>query len=262
MRRTSGMLLLLTGLAVADVPEEIGRQLERVAAGAGQSGPVLSKSGALTATSYTSTYFNMTFTCPSGWTISNFDSTASTVTFKVNKTGRQSVTVFGSRMTTATEARLMDSHAIASAIKAVYPASQASPSVASFADTSASGVHVGYVNLDYDASGSSRVYDMITASTGIYSQFVAYSVTLSDYNSNYADYDAISDNIDFVTTVGVAKAMSKQAPGVTQQGNTVFNPGGFKIDFLNAQGRKEMVSSERKITLDPSRKLFLKVHGK
>jgi hypothetical protein len=259
MKRMMAGLLLLAGTAGAG-ESDLGTRLSASARG---DSPALRKTSALTATSYTSTYFNVKFTCPSGWTIANFDSTTSRVTFNVVKSGRNNVVVYVTRNATATEATLRDSWSLNSAIGAVWKVSYETPAIAFYLDTTLSDLHVTYAQLEYSLNGTTkRIYDVSSASTGTGALMSFYATTLSDYNANGADYDAVGAGLDFNTYTPVQPLLAKGASGVTIRGNTVLNPGELKIEFLDAIGRKRLVTSEKRIQMDPAEKLFLKVRAR
>jgi hypothetical protein len=226
-------------------------------------GVPLAKTGALTATSYVSTYFNVNFTCPSGWQITAFDSSATTAILTVSKSGRNSVLVYLTRHATATEARYMDSYATFMAVRITYGSSIDYPVVRTAFDTTSEPMHLSYVQVDYTLSGNvARVYDLASASSGIHGQFVAYSATLADYNANHADYDAIWDGLNF-NTVSVEPGLPPNPlpKGVTWSGATLLNPHGFRVDLHDARGRTVISSSERRIVTRKADKLFPKVRA-
>jgi hypothetical protein len=260
----TGMLLLLTGMAAAGNVDLEGRL---AAVAQGTTAP-LAKAGALTSTTYYSTYYNMDFKCPTGWTITSVDSTADRILLNVAKTGRNSVLVYGSRFATPTEAVYRDSYATFLGVRTAFGASSVSdeaPLVYAAFDTTVSGLHVSYVQLEYETAGGTRIYDLISGSRSTFSHFVAYSASLSDYDANYEDYDAVGEGLDFINVVTIEpplppNPLPKGSSGVTWQGNTIVNPNGLKIEFLDAKGGRHMVSKEKRIKVDPAQKLFLKIH--
>ncbi|MCD6025324.1 MAG: hypothetical protein K0Q91_2240 [Fibrobacteria bacterium] len=261
MKSTTVLFLLAAAIAGADDPD-LQDRLRILAEG---QVPALAKSGALTATSYTSSNYNASFHCPPGWTITAIDSTPTRVLLNVAKTGRNSVLVYLTRNVTNAEAVFRDAYSAYLAVRTAYGAAQDYPLVLAAFDTSAEAgaLHMSYVQLEYTPSGGpTRIYDMISGSTGVYSHFVAYSATESDYDANYEDYDAVGEGLEFLTDVVPVlppNPLPKGSHGITVRGNMVLNPGGFKIEFLNAQGRRQMASSEKRIQVDNAQKLFLKV---
>jgi hypothetical protein len=229
--------------------------------------PKLSKSGAssiLTQTTYSSANYNVHFEAPAGWAITAVDSVANRVLLNVAKTGRNSVLIYVTKHATANEAMYWDAYSTWLGVRTAYGASVETPYVLATADTSSSPYHLSYVQLQYETLNGTRVYDLVAASKGLFSQFVAYSATAADYDVNYADYDAIWEGLSFyddaVTIQGAGGGvLPKGGAGVSIRGNTVWNPRGLRLEFRDAAGRNTLTSSEKRIELDKARKLFLKV---
>lgn len=260
--------LILTGMvgAAGAASADLESALGAVARGEAPQAGGLAKTSVLTSTTYISAYFNANFTCPPGWTITTADSTPERMLLNVAKAGRNSVLVYLTRNATAAEATFRDSYSTFLAVRTTYGSASGYPAVMVAYDTSASPVHVSYVNLEYDPPGGTRVYDLYAFSTSIYSHFVAYSAATADYDLNYADYDAITEGLDFYSTVTIngepQDPLLKGAAGVTFRGHTVLNPNGYKIDFLDSKGRKRLASSAKRIEIDRTEKLFLKIQAK
>jgi hypothetical protein len=229
--------------------------------------PKLSKStgsSILTQTTYSSANYNVHFEAPAGWAITSIDSVANRVLLNVAKSGRNSVLIYVTKHATASEAIYWDAYSAWLGVRTAYGASLVTPYVLSALDTLSSPYHLSYVQLEYETQSSTRVYDLVAASKGTVSQFVAYSATTADYDVNFADYDAIWEGMSFYDDVvavngGGGSVLPKGGTGVTIRGNTVLNPHGLRLEFRDANGRTRQTSSQKRIELDKAQKLFLQV---
>jgi hypothetical protein len=249
--------------------KDLSDHLVRAVPGANPKVSASSSSAVVAATSvetaYASATYNVRFQCPPGWTITAIDSVANRVLLNVAKTGRNNVLIYVTKHATANEATYWDSYSTWMAVRTTYGSATEAPFVTVAFDTAASPYHLSYVQLEYETLNGSRVYDLIAASKGVFSQFVAYSATTADYDANHADYDAIWDGLAFhddpvvIQGAGGGGVLPKGASGVTLRGNTVLNPRGLRLEFRDATGRHALTSSRTLIELDKGRKLFLKV---
>lgn len=269
MKHLSAFLALFVGVATASAPvfQELPRFLAQnttVPASALSKG---SASAVVSQSQYSSANYNVSFTCPAGWTITAIDSVANRVLLNVSKTGRNSVLIYVTKHATADEAVYWDAYSTWLGVRTAYGASTTAPYVMVATDTLAAPYHLSYVQLEYDVQAGTRVYDLVAASKGVFSQFVAYSATAADYDANSADYDAIWDGMNFYDDVVPIQGagggvLPKGGTGVSLHGNILLNPHGLTLDLRDANGRRRITSSQKRIELDKAQKLFLKVHEK
>lgn len=180
----------------------------------------LSKSSAITITRYSSSYYNIDFSAPSGWAITKIDSSATQIFLTVSKTGRNDVTVFARRGGTVSEARFFSAWMCHITMQTVAEASS-SVGLQYAQDTSFSATS-GYssIAVSYNTSyGITRAYSSGTFSGGTFmfpsqSSFSLYS---SEY---YSVYSAI-----YLYSTAIAKGRPK-------------TPEFLVPEYFNIDGRK------------------------
>ncbi len=221
----------------------------------------LAKTSLRTSTVYTSTYFNYSFTCPSGWVISNFDSTTTSATFDVVRPGFASLGVYVTKNSTSGEARLWDSHGMWGAVLSSYVnSSNVSPTLIYAKDTSYSTYHAALAHLRYTApSGTVRRYDIKSESRGVYHHMIYFSTTELDYNANASAYGDVWLAMFFGSSTSKISAASGPATSKFSVSNgSVLNPTGERLEFLNLAGKTMLTSSEPKITIPLNEKVYIR----
>jgi hypothetical protein len=209
----------------------------------------LSKKAAPTATSYVSSYFNVSYTCPSGWTITAFDSTPTGFSLTVTKSLMTNIHIQGRKFLTATEAQNYNNRTCFITAKVAYNASNGKmPGIYSIWDTSyISGISSVGINLKY-AMDVNNIYQSqchnASESFSIYQQEYWYFTTISDYSANNVEYSQHWMNLNFYNTT-MAKQASSKIPS-TQPFEIVNNTllltvdqqKSLKLDLFNLIGQK------------------------
>lgn len=211
----------------------------------------LAKNASPTATSYNSSYFNVSYTCPTGWTITAFDSTPNTFSLTVTKSLRSNIHINGRRLTTTFEASAYNYVSLFTTAKIAFNASNGKmPGIYSIWDTTyTTGINSVGINMKY-ALDANNVYQSqcfnASESKSNFQHEIWYFTTVSDYVANNTEYSQHWLNLTFGTT-----ALSKQVAVASMPSNpfvltnntlkvTADQQKQLKLDLFDLLGKRIM----------------------
>lgn len=171
----------------------------------------LSKKSVTASTAYNSSYFNVSYTCPTGWTITTFDSTPNSFSLTISKPLRSNVYISGKRFATALEASYYNDVSLFTTAKIAFNNSNDKmPAIYSLWDTTYStGIKSAGINMKYAIDTNNQFQNQcfnVSESKSNYQHEIWCFTTVSDYTANSAEYSQHWFNVTFESTT-----LAKQA---------------------------------------------------
>jgi hypothetical protein len=177
----------------------------------------LAKKQVISATSYSSNYFNVDYICPAGWTITGFDSSASQATLVVTDAASSTVIISCHKFDSPAIALLWNQSTCFSTGLIAYRSSNEysgkMPGIYNMWDTTyiASEIHATSINLKYRFDEATIIYlsqcHNTSESFSIYQHEYFLFTSADDYEANSSEYSQHWFNLTFKSlTSGLAPA--------------------------------------------------------
>lgn len=202
--------------------------------------------------SYRSTYFNVNYTCPSGWSITSVDTTPDTYFLTVQRPAYYDILVFGSRCETSREAKFFNYSSNYASIKVCYNGSQGKmPGVYDIFDTTYATSNITMVRskIKYYKTSTTSYTDIgvtYTENLGIFQHGILYMVPITEYTNYDTSYTKSWFNLLFADykNIGIERTvLAKTSSNIMTTANgiatlTLADQQQVKLDLYNIQGRK------------------------